>query len=122
MGKKLVLVLLCVCGVGVAFLQFRDRQPSVSDSTIQPNEKVGLSGNKGEAKGDTTGVSVAAKSSVIVKKVESGEQGQVVVGPRKIIPERASPMDRPSADELKRFPTAKVMMDHRLPIERKAEA
>ena len=110
MGKKLVLVLLCVCGVGVAFLQFRDRQPSVSDSTIQPNGKVGLSGNQGETKGDTTGASVAAKSSVIVKKVESGEQGQVVVGPRKIIPERASPMDRPSADELKRFPTAKVMM------------
>ena len=65
MGKRLVLVLLCVFGVGVAFLQFRDRQSSVSDSTVQPNGKVGLSGSKGEAKGDTTGVSVTAKSSVI---------------------------------------------------------
>jgi subtilisin family serine protease len=63
-----------------------------------------------DSKGGLKVSSSAAKSSVIVKKVESGERGQVVVGSRKIIPERASPMDRPSADELKRFPTAQVMM------------
>jgi hypothetical protein len=106
MRKILVFAVLSLFGIGAGIFIFQDHLGPFSGSTSRRGDNVSTSDSKGGLKVSSS----AAKSSVIVKKVESGERGQVVVGPRKIIPERASPMDRPSADELKRFPTAKVMM------------
>jgi len=104
--KILVFAVLGLFGFGAGLFIFQDHLASFLGSTNRRSDNVATSDSKGGLKGSSS----AAKSSVIVKKVESGELGPVVVGPRRTVPERASPMDRPSADELKRFPTAKVLM------------
>jgi subtilisin family serine protease len=50
-----------------------------------------------------------AKSSVVLQKVGAGQVASVPQKPNRTVPEQASPLDRASADELKRFPTAKVL-------------
>ena len=104
--KILVFAVLGLLGIGAWLFIFQDHLAPFSGSTNRLGDNVGTSDSKGGLKGSSS----AAKSSVIVKKVESGELGPVVLGPRRTVPESASPMDRPSADELKRFPTAKVLM------------
>jgi len=100
--KFLSFVVLCAFAVGAGYFISQDLVGIVSRSSSKPHTTVD--------EGKSAGRSTAANRSVIVRKVESGEAAPVVVGPRRTIPERASPMAQPSADELKRFPTAKVLM------------
>ena len=100
--KLLAFVVFCAFGVVSVFFVSRNYIGLVSSFGSMSHTTVGQGKSKDRSN--------AAKSSVIVGKVESGEVAPVVVGPPRTIPEHGSPMDRPSADELKRFPMAKVFM------------
>jgi hypothetical protein len=54
-------------------------------------------------------LSSASKSSVVIQRVDGGQASTVSQRPNRTVPEQASPMDRASAEELRRFPTAKVL-------------
>ena len=102
MRKLLAFVVFCAFGVVSVFFISRNYKGLVPSFGSMSHTAVGQGMSKDR--------STAAKSSVIVGKVESGEVASKVVGPPRTIPEHGSPMDRPSADELKRFPMAKVFM------------
>jgi hypothetical protein len=59
--------------------------------------------------GATSKSSSTSKSSVVIQKVDGGQASSVSQRPNRTVPEQASPMDRASAEELRRFPTAKVL-------------
>lgn len=101
MRKLLPFVVLCLFWIGSLFFIFRDRERFFSDSLSKARTTIG----EGKLKRGL----VPENRSVIVRKVKSGEAVPVVVSHRRTIPERASPMDRPSSGELKRFPTAKLI-------------
>ena len=52
---------------------------------------------------------VGSQSSVVIQKMDAVQAATFSQKPNRTVPEKASPLDRASAEELRRFPTAKVL-------------
>ena len=112
--RKLFLLLPIICLAAASlslspnaknfvFGKFSSRDDSIHRSTSKEDNGIG-------AKAKTE-----AKSSVVLQKVGAGQVASVPQKPNRTVPEQASPLDRASAEELKRFPTAKVLRSGAFP-------
>ena len=102
-GSK-VLVGLLTLGVVVGVLSLQNSSASFASFFSRNPSKIATS-----AKKRSTEASASTSPSVVVRAAkQSGSSSTVANRPTKTVPDSASPMDRPSAEELKRFPGSTV--------------
>ena len=107
MRKLYVLLSLFCLGLGFLFFSPFGKKLGFNALLTQNGASGGLTTKK--VIGARSKSSSASKSSVVIQKVDGGQASTVSQRPNRTVPEQASPMDRASADELRRFPTAKVL-------------
>ena len=101
---------LIFLGIGLASLFFyTGLGKAVSSLLIGPTGRVHQSSKVGYGDKKSVSTSEGAKSSVVLRKFELGQTSPVGLAPVRTVPIRPSPLNRASEDELKRFPTAKVV-------------
>ena len=101
---------LIFLGIGLASLFFYTGSgKAVSSLLIGPTGRVHQSSKVGYGDKKSVSTSEGAKSSVVLRKFELGQTSPVGLAPVRTVPIRPSPLNRASEDELKRFPTAKVV-------------
>jgi hypothetical protein len=106
--RKLYILLSLFClGLGFLFFSPFGKKLGFNALLTQNGASGGLTTKK--VIGARSKSSSASKSSVVIQKVDGGQASTVSQRPNRTVPEQASPMDRASADELRRFPTAKVL-------------
>lgn len=106
--RRLYILLSLLC-LGLGFLFFSPVGKNLGFNALltQNGASGGLMIKK--VTGAAAKSSAASKSSVVIQKVDAGQATAVPLRPNRTVPEQASPMDRASVEELRRFPTAKVL-------------
>ena len=106
--RKLFLLLPIICLAAASLLLPPNAKNFVFSKFSSRDDSINRSTSK-EVNGVGANAKSEAKSSVVLQKVGAGQVASVPQKPNRTVPEQASPMDRASAEELKRFPTAKVL-------------
>lgn len=102
--RSKVLVGLIILGAVVGVLSLQNSSASFASFLSRNASKAASSDKKG-----LTEISPSTSPSVVVRAAKQiGSSSTVANRPAKTVPDSASPMDRPSAEELKRFPGSTV--------------
>lgn len=112
--RKLFLLLPIICLAVASLLLSPNAKNFVFGKFSSRNDLIHRSTTK-EVNGPGAKAKTEAKSSVVLQKVGAGQVASVPQKPNRTVPEQASPLDRASAEELKRFPTAKVLRSGAFP-------
>ncbi len=106
--RRLYILLSLFC-LGLAFLLFSPFGKNLGLNALLTRNGASDGLTTKKVIGATSKSSSTSKSSVVIQKVDGGQASSVSQRPNRTVPEQASPMDRASAEELRRFPTAKVL-------------